>query len=119
MFKKADLFLALILIVLCGGAAFAAGFGGEGGSQVRVTVGGETYGVYSLYEDREIIIEENDHYNKIFIKGGAVCMADSDCAGKQCQQQGKVSRINQPIVCLPNQVVVTVEGQGAEVDAVL
>ena len=119
MFKRADFFLALILIAVCLGAAFLMGFGGENGSQVRITVEGKTYGVYSLYESQEIIIEQNNHYNKIFISGSDVVMADSNCAGGQCMHRGSVSRVNQPIVCLPNQVVVTVEGSGAEVDAVL
>lgn len=119
MFKKADLFLALILLAGCLGLTVLLGFGGENGSRVRVTVGGETYGIYSLYESQEIIIEQHNHYNKIFIDGSSVSMADSDCPGGQCRHSGSVSRVNQPIVCLPNQVVVTVEGSGAQVDAVL
>ena len=119
MFKKADIFLAIILVRICGAGTLLLGLGGERGSQVRIAWEGETYGTYSLFEDREIELRREGRYNKVVISGGSVFMEEANCPGQECVHQGKVSRINQPIVCLPNEVVVTVEGSGAEVDAVL
>lgn len=119
MFKKADVILALILVCLCGVAFFFAGLGGEKGEEVRITVKGETYGIYNLFEDGEVVIDSAGRHNKMVIRNGAITMTEASCPGKECVKQGTLSRINQPIVCLPNQVVVSIEGRGSEVDAVL
>ncbi|NCA68199.1 MAG: NusG domain II-containing protein [Clostridia bacterium] len=119
MFKKADIILGVILIIICGAAFFIAGLGGEKGEAVRITVRGQTYGVYSLFETREVKIDIGGHHNKILIADGGVSMVEADCPGKECIKQGRISRINQPIVCLPNQVAIFIEGKGSEVDAVL
>ena len=56
--KKRDLILigaVLVLALLCWVVPRAAGiFAGEDASRVRITVGGEEYGTYSLSEDQTI-----------------------------------------------------------------
>ncbi len=55
-FKKNDLILAGIMVLIAGLAWLITAFSVRTGSQVRVTVDGSLYGVYDLREDQEIII---------------------------------------------------------------
>ncbi len=110
MFKKADIVLAILLTILCGGSTLLAAHSGTDGTQVSVSVGGQRYGTYSLLEDQDVTIKKNGHTNVISIHGGQVSMVESDCANQLCVGQGSIRRSNQTIVCLPNQVIVEVRG---------
>ena len=121
MFKiinKADivLFICLLLMGLALSAwSFAAGGTGQ---QAVVTVDGQHYGTYSLFENQTIEIQKNNHLNKITIKDGTVQMTYSDCHNQVCVKDGKVRMANQSIVCLPNKVMVEIVGGEGELDAI-
>ena len=121
MFKiinKADivLFICLLLMGLALSAwSFAAGGTGQ---QAVVTVDGQHYGTYSLFENQTIEIQQKNHLNKITIKDGTVQMTYSDCHNQVCVKDGKVRMANQSIVCLPNKVMVEITGGEGELDAV-
>ena len=121
MFKiinKADivLFFCLLLIGL-GLSAWSLTSGGAG-QQVIVTVNGQHYGTYSLFEIQTIEIQQKNHLNKITIKDGTVQMTYSDCHNQVCVKDGKVRMANQSIVCLPNKVMVEIVGGEGELDAI-
>lgn len=121
MFKiinKADivLFICLLLMGLALSAwSFAAGGTGQ---QAVVTVDGQHYGAYSLFENQTIEIQQKNHLNKITIKDGTVQMTYSDCHNQVCVKDGSISMANQSIVCLPNKVMVEITGGEGELDAV-
>ena len=121
MFKiinKADivLFICLLLMGLALSAwSFAAGGTGQ---QAVVTVDGQHYGTYSLFENQTIEIQQKNHLNKITIKDGTVQMTYSDCHNQVCVKDGSISMANQSIVCLPNKVMVEITGGEGELDAV-
>jgi hypothetical protein len=53
------------------------------------------------------------------IKDGFVRVVSSDCLNKVCISAGKISKVGQWIICLPNDVFVLIEGSidsGGEVD---
>lgn len=118
MIRKADIILAVLLIVAGLASSYAFTAGGERGQMVRISVRGETYATYSLAEDRTVTIDRNGHINKITIKDGAVSMTFSDCRGQDCIRQGKITKTSQSIVCLPNKVVVEIQGENQEYDAI-
>lgn len=111
MFKKADFILALLLVLLCGGTAFWAAHTGTSGDQVAITVGGKLYGTYSLSQDQTITIKQHGHLNVVSIHGGQVSMTHANCRNQLCVKEGAISRSNQTIVCLPNQVLVEILGK--------
>ena len=121
MIKKADIILFFIIFI--GGLAISwfSISGSITGEKVLISVDGEEYGVYSLYEDREIDIEQNGHHNHITISNGTVSMTFSDCKNQVCVNDGKISQTKDSIVCLPNKVLVEIiggndaEGGGADV----
>lgn len=116
--KKADIVLFIILItigVILSALSFA---GGEIGEEAIITVDGQLYGTYSLSEDRVITVKQTNHINKITIKDRTVQMTYSDCKNQVCVGDGKISKTNQSIVCLPNKVMVEIKGGEEEFDAV-
>ena len=120
MIKKADIFLFFILLAAGLFISWASLTAGGEGEKVLVTVGGETYGVYDLAEDRQICVEQNGHTNYITIESGLVSMVYSDCANQICVNTGAVSLAGESIVCLPNRVMVEIlaGSEGGEVDVV-
>ena len=113
--KKRDFILigaVLMLALLCWLIPRAAGiFAGEESSQVRITVGGEEYGTYSLSEDQTIEINDT---NICEIKDGEVNMTQADCPDQLCIHQGPIHIQGETIVCLPNRVVVEITGNDKE-----
>lgn len=108
--KKADIILGIAIVIL--GIAFTIliAVTGTHGSRVVVTVAGDLYGTYDLNENQEIVINQGSHTNKVTIKDGTVSMDFSDCKNQICVKHKKIDSSNESITCLPNKVMVTIEG---------
>ena len=65
-------------------------------------------GTYSLFEERMIALSEGK--NQIVIKDGYVYMEYAECPDKLCIKQGAIQNQGESIICLPNKVIVTVNG---------
>lgn len=116
--KKADIKLFICLILIGGALSYLAFSGSSTGDLVVVKVNGEIYGKYSLSKDRTITVNRNGHMNKITIKGGKVQVSKSSCKNQICVKQGSISTTHQSIVCIPNRVVVSIEGKDGEYDVI-
>ncbi len=117
LLTKADIILAVILLVLGLGSMFL--FRGEEGGFAVVTVDGEEYGRYALSQDASVTVETPKGNNIMRIQGGQVSVTDADCPGKDCVEFGAISRQGQIILCLPHHLAITIEeGGGSDVDAV-
>ena len=66
-------------------------------------------------------IESGGNVNVIAIEHGRIRMLSANCPDGTCVRQGWISGGVFPIVCLPNRVVITLEGDdnGSGVDAVV
>ena len=51
------------------------------------------------------------------VEGGRVRVSQADCPDQVCVNQGWISDGTVPIVCLPNQLIVQIEGGGNQLDA--
>ena len=89
----------------------------EGGSFAVVQVDGVTVARYALSEDGVFVL--NGGSNTIEIKEGKVRMLEAQCPNLQCVHQGWISKSYQSIVCLPNKMIVTIEGDDKVVDFTL
>ena len=116
--KKADIILFICLILIGGVLSYLAFSGSSTGDLVVVKVNGEIYGKYSLSKDRTITVNRDGHMNKITIKGGKVQVSKSSCKNQVCVKQGSISTTHQSIVCIPNRVVVSIEGKDGEYDVI-
>ena len=59
MIKKADVILALALIVIGLAMSWFFSFGQAAGSELVITRGGKVFGTYSLAEDRTIEVKHD------------------------------------------------------------
>ena len=92
------------------------------GSTVVILVDGEEYGTYSLSSDQIIPVRiDGEIRNTVQIKGGNAFMMHASCPDHLCIRQGAIHSHAQSIVCLPNRVVVTVEGadEDGEMDSMV
>lgn len=118
MFKKADIILAAVLIVIGLAMSYFLSFGTSSGHELVISCNGERFGSYSLLEDREVVIERNGHINKVTISDGIVSMSFSDCKGQDCVKQADISKTGETIICLPNKIVLEITGDETEYDSI-
>lgn len=118
MFKKADIILAVLLIAAGLAASYILSFGQKSGEQLVITADGSEFGTYSLLEDREITVEQNDHINKVTIHDSKVSMSFSDCKGQDCVNHNEISLSGENIICLPNKVVLEITGTDGGYDSI-
>ncbi len=102
--------LIAALLILAGALALFLRLGRHSGGTVSVTVGGEMVAELPLDEDASLPIETESGTNLLVIEGAAARMESADCPDLLCVKMGAIRWAGESIVCLPHQVVVTVEG---------
>lgn len=116
--KKNDVMLLLIIVIsafMIFGMRFA--LKDQGKAYVTVRIDGEIVDTFPLSEDREYVTSSGG--NHISIKNGLVDMIEADCPDQLCVHQIAVSKNNESIICLPNEVVVQITSYDeAQYDAV-
>ncbi|HAT4105574.1 NusG domain II-containing protein [Clostridium perfringens] len=112
--KKWDLIIIIVLIILSLMPIRLLISSNNSGDLKRViiSVNGEEYESLELKENlnKIIKIEEGLEINEIYINKGQVYMNHSNCTDKVCMRQGKISKIGESIVCLPNRVFIEIKG---------
>ena len=74
---------------------------------------------YSLSQDITVRIGDDETYNVLVIKDGEAQITEASCPNHLCIRQGKISADGEMIICVPNKVVVEIEGGNkTSVDAV-
>ena len=115
--KKRELLITAILllsaILLWFGIRFASP---RQAASIRITVGGDEFGVFSLAKDRTILIGDT---NVCEIQDGKAHMLSASCPDQICVHQRAISKNGESIICLPNKVVVSIEGaEDSQIDVV-
>ncbi|MBQ7703541.1 MAG: NusG domain II-containing protein [Firmicutes bacterium] len=121
MIKKADIILFIIILAVGLAVTVLPLAGTLTDPAVKVTVNGETYGIYSLSEDQtvEIVQETPDGTltNVLVIEDGKCHMESASCHNQICVNHRPITGRGDVIVCLPNKVVVEIVG-GGDVDVI-
>ena len=132
--RKADIILFIVLVVAGLAVSAVLAMSNTGGDTVAIESGGELYATYPLSEDRTIIVpspEENvssmqvpddsrpaseqfTHYNVVTISGGKVSVTEASCKNQVCVKHSEISLSGESIVCLPNRLIVRIEGGNDE-----
>ncbi len=110
--KKADKYLIIgILIFAALSYCFLKLFVNDSADTVVITRDGQRYEEVFLCENRVIEIKNSkaETTNRLEIKDGYAKMIDSNCPDHLCEQQHKISKNKETIICLPNKVVVEVK----------
>lgn len=120
--KKADKYL-IIGILLIAALSFLGIkiFMNGSADKIRITIDGELYEEVSLDKNQTIIIETpgEEGSNTLEVKDGYAKMIDSNCPDHLCEQQHRISKKGETIICLPNKVIVEVQSEEEpEIDGV-
>lgn len=110
--KKADIILALILLV--------AGFGSlallrsNTAEELKAVVyyEGEAIDTIDLSAKGEFSMKYDlgENYNIVKYNNGSIWIEDTDCPGKDCMQFGKISKSGQVIICAPHKLLIQITG---------
>ncbi len=116
--------LLVALLVAAAAVALLLGLGQEGGNflTASVVLDGETiaqYDLAALTGPVTLEVEGAAYPLTIQAEPGRIRIAESSCPGQDCVHTGWASRAGQQIICLPNRLVISLEGRVSnEVDAV-
>ena len=72
----------------------------------------------TLQEEKTVTIDGKYHLTVTVTRDG-VSVTESDCPGPDCVHTGCITKAGQSIVCLPAQVIVTMEGSSPSPDVIL
>ena len=113
--------LALLLLVALIGMWFAHSHR-ETGAMVQVVQNGETVDTFPLNKNGSHRYESaSGGYNLVEILDGKVAVIEASCPDQICVKHGPTDQTADPIVCLPNKLVVQVislEGETGQLDGV-
>ena len=109
--KISDFILILLLIMSGLFSSFYIYGNNNKDKKVIVELSGKVYGVYDLNSDRIIDLKGPQSRVKINIENGYVFVLESGCPQKICKRMGKKNRINELIVCIPNRLIIRIEGE--------
>lgn len=91
----------------------------QSGNAVTVTVDGKSRGSFPLSEDMSAAIAGYGGFSLILhIEDGQARVLEATCPDLICQHHAPISRRGEQIICLPGRVVIAVEGEELEIDAV-
>ena len=109
--RRNDIILIAALLLIAAVAAVYLFCFRARGDQVKVTIYGELYGVYSLNENRseEIISGKNgENRNLLIIRDGKAYIESASCPDSICVSHHRIFRDGESIACRPHGVLVTV-----------
>ena len=108
-------------LVVLGGGAFLLLRGADTGARTaRISLDGEVYEEIDLNAvamPYDIRIETELGYNIVHVEHGAISVSEADCPDQVCVDQGWISDGTVPVVCLPNRLVIQIEGGGDGLDS--
>lgn len=84
------------------------------GSYVTIDEVGHSHYKYSLNNDKLIICHGPIGETVIRIEFGKARVLRSDCPNKICVNSGAIDKTGQIIVCVPNKIIVKIEGEQKE-----
>ena len=113
-FGKKDIILIAVIIAASVIAAFIAFTTSHEGSTVVITVSGEEYGRYPINTDRVITVDTGSGINEITINNGEAYVSYADCPQGICAHHKPASRSGESIICVPHEVVVSIESEDFE-----
>lgn len=117
--KWGDALIIGIVLLSCALLFFSRAPGASGGGVAVITRDGRVIERIALGADAETLhfTIDGGYHNEITVEGGRIRFSESDCPDQVCVHTGWLSKPGQTAVCLPNRVVITIEG-AAQLDAV-
>lgn len=111
---KRDLILIGVLLLISSLMVAFVLIRQSGGKWVVVSVDGMETARYPLEQDGTYSL--NGGTNLLSVQNGGAAMIEAECPDHLCMEMGEIRYTGQLIVCLPNRVVVSIEGVKGEAD---
>lgn len=123
MITRGDRILTILLFVASVGAMILLNrfMLRENATSVIIEVDGKCYAQYSLkeiHEPNRVEIETEYGYNLLLLEQGQVSVLESSCKDKLEIHAGVIKRAGQQLICLPNRLVVRLDGKDEYIDGV-
>lgn len=116
-FKVADYSILIINLIIIAAVSFIVYSQDHNGPRVIIETEGEEW-VYPLEQDKLVQVNGFIGRTTIIIKDGRVRIKESPCADHVCVFRGWMQNSGEWAACLPNGVIVSIEGNGnEEIDA--
>ena len=115
--KTKILIIGLIAVCIFCTALFLLLRRADRGTVAVISVNGEEYDRIDLSEVTEAYemeIETEFGCNTLLVEPGAISVISASCPDKICVRQGKLTGGGMPIVCMPNRLVISLEGSGVD-----
>lgn len=111
--------IIIVLALLCvlGIVSFALLKNLPSGTVAVISVDGEEYeriDLSAVKEAYDIEISTDFGKNTVHVEPGAISVTSASCPDKVCVKQGRLSGGGVPIVCMPNRLVISIEGSGID-----
>lgn len=90
-------------------------------NSVIIEVNGQLYAKYDFNQitsNKFVEIKTQYGYNKVEINKNSVRIVEASCPDKLDVKAGWISKSNQMLVCLPNRLVVKIQGKDTRIDGV-
>jgi hypothetical protein len=115
--KKGDIIILAALLCIAALIFCALHFLTPGGDNVKIEVASKTVATLPISEDATYNVEIGGKVtNTVEIKDNRVKVTFADCPDKICKNHRAISKSGESIICLPNKVVVSIEGKNNQVD---
>jgi len=109
LFRRADALVYLLLLALAFGYMHLITNRQTGDAICRVIYNRETYVTLSLAENARFFLDVLPQV-EIEVKDGRIAFIHSDCPDKVCVNTGFIGTPGQSAACLPNRVILIIEG---------
>ncbi|PWM47482.1 MAG: hypothetical protein DBX47_00680 [Clostridiales bacterium] len=109
--KASDIILIVLLLLLCFSPLL---FIGGRGITATVSINGITACIIELDKD---YTKTFDGLGTIVVKNGKIHFENALCPDKSCEKTGEIYRSGQSIICIPNRLVIRIDGE-SEVDGI-
>jgi len=114
--KKLDMLIYLILLSAAAALLVLWNSADTDALTAHIYVEGELFESVYLQDSQEMSILTAQGHNVLGLEPDGVRMISADCRSGDCVHMGKITRPGQLIACLPNRVIVHLEGNIEEGD---
>ena len=115
MKTKHWILLFSILLVICLGAGFFLLMPGEAATFAEIRSDGQLLHLVDLRIDQEFhITTPSGGSNTVTVKDGKIAVTEANCPDQVCVNHRPTNQTADPIVCLPNKLVVEVSAPDSE-----
>jgi len=118
--KKADFIVILVILIIAAGLYGINEYRSQTDNElyVEVHMKGQLMGSYPLSQDYEETFESDLGFNHMVIKEGQVTISDADCLDLICVHTKAATKKGDAIVCVPNEFMIEITGEGAFIDEI-